>query len=401
MLSAHSVAIAAALLFALSVSVLLVLTKQHHGVLTMDSAVGIQKFHVEPTPRVGGVGIYLGLLLAWGVVQGKEVRDILGIILLAGIPALAFGLLEDITKRVGVLTRLLATMAGGLVACLLSGIALNRLNVHGLDWLLSMTPVAVIVTAFAVGGVANAINIIDGFHGLASGTSIIALLALAAIAARSDDAPLALACILVAAPVVGFWLVNYPWGKLFMGDGGAYFVGFALAWLAVLLPMRNPVVSPWASLLVCAYPIIEVLYSVVRRCVSHRSPGAPDNYHLHSLIKTKVIRPKLSAMGVKNTNVRNAAVSPIVWSFASMPAIVAIAFFDQSLLLVLASMACLFLYHAAHSYLTRMKPVGQSAAPESSPSPGPNCPWVLTCQSACHERDLFLFNGGGNRLSTS
>src|SRR6185369_5387974 len=323
MLSAHSVAIAAALLFALSVSVLLVLTKQHHGVLTMDSAVGIQKFHVEPTPRVGGVGIYLGLLLAWIVVRDKEVRDILGIILLSGIPALACGLLEDITKRVGVLPRLLATMAGGVLAWLLSGIALNRLDVHGLDWLMAMTPVAVFVTAPAIGGVANAINIIDGFHGLASGTSIIALLALAAISVRADDAPLALACILVAAAVVGFWLVNYPWGKLFMGDGGAYFVGFALAWLAVLLPVRNAEVSPWASLLVCAYLIIEVLYSVLRRYVSHQSPGAADSNHLHSLIKTKLIRPRLSALGL-HSNVRNAAVSPIVWSLAAAPAFVAI-----------------------------------------------------------------------------
>jgi UDP-N-acetylmuramyl pentapeptide phosphotransferase/UDP-N-acetylglucosamine-1-phosphate transferase len=407
MLVTHSLSIAAALACALSVSVLLVLTKQHHGALTLDSAIGIQKFHVEPTPRVGGVGIYLGLLLAWMVVQDKDVKDILGIILLAGIPALACGLLEDVTKRVGVLPRLLATMASGVVAWLLTGIALNRLDVHGLDWLMAVTPVAVIVTALAIGGIANAINIIDGFHGLASGTSIIALLALAAIAVRADDAPLVLACILVAAAVVGFWLVNYPWGKLFMGDGGAYFVGFALAWLAVLLPVRNPEVSAWASLLVCAYPVIEVLYSMVRRYVSRQSPGAPDNDHLHSLIKTKLIRPKLSAIGVSK-NVRNAAVSPIVWCFASVPALVAIAFFDDSLLLVIASMACLLLYHAAHSYLMQIDRVYKFVPRRSSASSvtgRPTCPWELTCQSECADREIKSASGNGlspsNRLSPS
>ena len=91
--------ILAAFLCALAVSVLLVLTKDHHGHLTMDSAVGVQKFHVQPTPRVGGVGIYLGLLLAWIVVPDQAVKNILGIVLVAGIPALACGLLEDVTKR--------------------------------------------------------------------------------------------------------------------------------------------------------------------------------------------------------------------------------------------------------------------------------------------------------------
>jgi UDP-N-acetylmuramyl pentapeptide phosphotransferase/UDP-N-acetylglucosamine-1-phosphate transferase len=348
-LSGQAVPVMAAVLCALGVSILLVLTKRHHGHLTMDSAIGVQKAHVHPTPRVGGVGIFLGLVMAWLLVRDPAVKVILGTILLAGIPALVCGLLEDVTKVVGVRTRLIATMASGVLAWMLTGIALNRLDVHGLDGLLALTPVAVLFTAFAVGGVANAINIIDGFHGLASGTTILALLALAAIAVNAADPQLAIACILVAAAVAGFWLVNYPWGKLFLGDGGAYFSGFALAWLAVLLPVRNPEVSAWASLLVCAYPIIEVLYSVVRRYVRRQSPGAPDSRHLHSLIKTQFIRKKLPWA---TKGVRNAAVSPIVWSFASFPAILAVVFFDHSSLLISALVLCLLLYHIAYSRLS-------------------------------------------------
>jgi UDP-N-acetylmuramyl pentapeptide phosphotransferase/UDP-N-acetylglucosamine-1-phosphate transferase len=333
---------------AFATCLLVVLTKEHHGHLTMDSVIGVQKFHVSPTPRVGGIGIYLGLWLAWFLTPDKAVKGILSVILLAGFPALACGLLEDVTKVVGVRLRLLATIASGVLAWMLTGIALTRLDVHGLDGLLAVTPVAVLFTAFAVAGVANAINIIDGFHGLASGTTIMALLAIAAIALRSADPQLAIACVLVAAALVGFWLVNYPWGKLFLGDGGAYFAGFALAWLAVLLPVRNPDVSPWASLLVCAYPIIEVLYSVVRRYVARQSPGEADSRHLHSLVKTELIRKKLHWA---SKGLRNAAVSPIVWGFASFPAILAIAFFDRSALLISAFVFCLVLYHLTYSYL--------------------------------------------------
>lgn len=349
--------ILAAFLCALGISVLLVATKDHHGHLTMDSAVGVQKFHVHPTPRVGGVGIYLGLLLGWIVVPDQAVKNILGVVLVAGIPALACGLLEDVTKRVGVMPRLLATMASGVLAWLLTGIALNRLDVRGLDAIMALTPVAVLFTAFAVAGVANAINIIDGFHGLASGTTILALLALAAMSMRSDDPQLALACILVAAAVAGFWLVNYPWGKLFMGDGGAYFVGFGLAWLAVLVPMRNPEVSVWAPMLVCAYPVIEVLYSVMRRHRRRQSPGAPDSQHLHSLIKTQFIRKKLP---YANKAVQHAAVSPIAWTFTSVPALFAVALFDQSLLLIFASLACLWIYHRAYRHLAPAKDTTQA-----------------------------------------
>jgi UDP-N-acetylmuramyl pentapeptide phosphotransferase/UDP-N-acetylglucosamine-1-phosphate transferase len=344
--------IMAALVCALVISVLLVLTKRHHGHLTLDSAIGVQKSHVDPTPRVGGVGIYLGLLTAWLVVRDPAVKDILGVVLLAGLPALACGLMEDVTKQIGVSPRLLATMASGVLACMMTGLALDRLDIRGLDWIMTVTPVAVIFTAFMIAGVANAINIIDGFHGLASGTTIIALLALAAISVRADDPPLALACVVVAAAVAGFWLVNYPWGKLFMGDGGAYFVGFALAWLAVLVPVRNPEVSVWAPLLVCAYPVIEVIYSIVRRYVGRQSPGAPDSGHLHSLIKKKLIRRKLGWM---KKGARNAAVAPIIWAFTALAAITAIAAFDRPLFLAFASIAYLLLYHMAYRYLVAQR----------------------------------------------
>jgi UDP-N-acetylmuramyl pentapeptide phosphotransferase/UDP-N-acetylglucosamine-1-phosphate transferase len=349
----HAPAIAVAVLTALGVSLAIVLTQRHHGHLTTDSVFGVQKFHLQPTSRIGGVGIYLGLLLASLLVKDPAARKILVTLVLAGIPALAFGLLEDITKRVGVLTRLLATMVSGVLAWWISGIALNCLDIPFVDDALQLLPVAVLFTAFAVGGVANAVNIIDGFHGLASGTVMIALLALAAIAAQAGDAPLALVCVLVAATVAGFWLVNFPWGKLFLGDGGAYFAGFALAWLAVLLPMRNSDVSPWAGLLVCAYPVIEAIYSIVRRRLVHQSPGSADCLHMHSLIKTQIIRKKLAHWPQQR---KNAAVSPLLWCFAALPASMAMAWYNApTRWLMLGMVACVLVYHQSYRRLAALR----------------------------------------------
>ena len=311
----------------LAVSLLLVLTQRHHGHLTMDSMIGVQKFHDQPTPRIGGAAIYAAVLAAWFWIPSAAVRDVLRVLLLAGLPALLVGFAEDLTKRVGVRARLLATMASGVAAWLMTDVALRRLEVPLLDLLLLWTPAAIVFTSFAVAGIANAVNIIDGFHGLASGTTIIALGTLGLIAQLAGDPVLALACVLVAAAVGGFWLVNYPWGRLFLGDGGAYFAGFALGWLAVLLPVRNPEISAWASLLACAYPVIEVLYSIWRRFRSRRSPGAPDSEHLHSLIKVRVIRPGLPWA---SRGVRNAAVAPFLWVFALVPATLAVLLRDDA-----------------------------------------------------------------------
>ena len=329
---------------------LLVFTAGSHGRFSMDSPGAIQKFHSHPTPRVGGIGIYLALVAASLLVPDPDASRILATVLLAGIPALLVGLIEDVTKRVRVLPRLFATMASGALACGISGVTLTHLGVPGIDSLLKLAPVALLFTAFAVSGVANAINIIDGFHGLASGTTTICLLALAGIAALVGDNALALTAVVVAAAVAGFWLVNFPWGKLFLGDGGAYFAGFALAWMAVLLPVRNADVSPWASALVCAYPIIEVLYSIVRRRLLHQSAGEADRSHLHSLVATHVVQPRLQNL---NPALQNSAVSVLMWVWAAAPALGALAFYRRMDLLVMCFVACALAYHVLYRRLCR------------------------------------------------
>jgi UDP-N-acetylmuramyl pentapeptide phosphotransferase/UDP-N-acetylglucosamine-1-phosphate transferase len=268
--------------------VLLVITKRWHGAMTMDFTDGVQKFHTAPTPRVGGVPIVLGLIVAWGKAPA-DVQAMLTPILFAGMPAFLFGVAEDITKRVGVMQRLLATMASGLLAWWITDYSLSRIDVWGVDALLQFTLVSVIFTAFAVGGVANAINIIDGFNGLASTMATLAFIGFGMIAWQVGDTTLASVALILAACVWGFFWVNWPFGKLFLGDGGSYFIGFALAWVAVLLIERNPGVSAFAALVICVHPVTEVLLSIFRRKVRKDHPGMPDRLHFHSLVKRRYV----------------------------------------------------------------------------------------------------------------
>jgi UDP-N-acetylmuramyl pentapeptide phosphotransferase/UDP-N-acetylglucosamine-1-phosphate transferase len=287
-LTALSPSASAAFFAALLCALLLVLTKGWHGSLSMDETAGIQKAHEHPTPRVGGIALVVGVVAAWTVAK-PDTQAILGPLLLAGIPAFVFGLAEDVTKRVSVMSRLLATMLSGVMGWFITGVSVTSLQLPGLDWLLTFVGFSVMFTAFAVGGVANAVNIVDGFNGLASGFVILAMTGLALIAFSVNDANLAIACVSVAAAALGFFVINWPWGKLFLGDGGSYFGGFSLAWAAVLLVERNDTVTPFATLLLCIHPVFEVLFSMFRRQFRKEHPGHPDRLHLHSLLHRRVV----------------------------------------------------------------------------------------------------------------
>ena len=330
----------------------------------MDSTNGIQKFHTEPTPRVGGLPILIGLFVAW-FFASRDISRMLGLMLIAGLPAFCFGLAEDITKRVGVRERLLATIASGAIACYLNDGGLNRLDVWGIDALMRYWPISLAFTAFAVGGVANSINIIDGFNGLAGGAILISLCALGLVASSTGDRELAELCFIVGGVVIGFLCVNFPLGKIFLGDGGAYLMGFLLAWSAVLLLVRNPGVSVWSPLLACGFPVIEVAYSIWRRRRHKMDPGSPDRLHLHSLVKVRLVLPTFKHL---RPVYRNALVSPMMWAYAMIPATLGVVVYANTPLLIVSFILSIGLYHAIYSKLERRRSVRKDPSHDGLPA---------------------------------
>lgn len=337
------------------VAILIVMTGRWHAELTADSSAGIQKVHQGFTPRIGGVGIFVGYVAAAFLVQGTTSYSQMLVwdLLVATSPALMFGLAEDMTKRVGTKERLLATMTSGVVAWYLTGYALFRVDVPGIDSILAFTPIAVLFTAFAIGGVANAINMIDGFNGLASGTVIICLAAMGFMAWQVGDDKIVLLVLIISATTLGFFLVNFPYGRLFLGDGGAYMLGFMTAWIAVMLSARHPeYISPWAPLLACAYPILEAVFSMGRRIMRGLAMDQPDRTHLHSLIYRRVV-PRF--IKTSNKTIRNAAVSPFLWAFASIPAILSVLLKGNTVACIFALLGTALLYAYLYARLSHFR----------------------------------------------
>lgn len=329
-----SLALVIAFATSLCTALLLVLTQRLHGHLTLDSHDGVQKLHAAPTPRVGGVALAAGAL-AGGLMLDGEAARLWALIGGAALLAFAAGLIEDLTKRVGALMRLLATIAAGLIFCLVTSYHVERADIPGLDLALGFAPFAVLFTAVAIGGVANAVNIIDGVNGLASGTAIIILTGFALIAREAGDPALMQVCLLAIAALLGFFFLNFPAGRIFLGDAGAYATGFVLAAVAVVLPLRNPELSPLVGLLALAYPVTETLISIQRRIAREGThPGQPDRLHLHSLVYRSRARRLARRLG--QPQLRNALTSVILWSLSLLSVGLMVLARDSSALILLS-----------------------------------------------------------------
>jgi UDP-N-acetylmuramyl pentapeptide phosphotransferase/UDP-N-acetylglucosamine-1-phosphate transferase len=225
-----------------------------------------------------------------------------------------------------------------------------RLDVPGLDALLRWTPFAVAFTIFAVGGVANAINIIDGYNGLAGGHAVIVLAAISYVSALVGDAFLYMATLAMIGALLGFLCWNYPKGRIFMGDGGAYLLGFWLGEISVLLVVRHPEVSPWFPLMLLVFPIFETVFSMYRRkIVLGLSPGQPDRSHMHQVIYRLLSRSTTAVQDPMQMTRQNSKVAPYFWIMTLCCAVPAVLLWKETVWLVSASvvfcLAYVLLYH--------------------------------------------------------
>jgi len=294
---------------------------------------GPQKFHGRAVPRIGGVAIVFGVLagVIWLLAQDAA-KGVVAIVLLAcAFPVFAAGLAEDLTKSQSPRRRLFFTAVSAALAVGLADAVITRTAIPGLDWVVGFPLGAALVTVFVVTGVANAVNIIDGFNGLASMCVVLMLAGLAYVAFQIGDSLIGWLALAGIGAVLGFFAWNFPGGLVFLGDGGAYFLGFYLAELAILLLHRNPLLSPMFPLLLCIYPVFETLFSIYRRkWLRGRPVGMPDAAHLHSLIYRRFLRWAAGEATPREQAMRNSMTSPYLWMLCSLSVVPAVLWYDDT-----------------------------------------------------------------------
>lgn len=317
-----------------------------------------RRVHGRPAPRLGGIGIVGALLAAaawaWHA-DAPAVAALIGLLLLCGAPSFLAGLMEDLTGRVRPAWRLMATALSAGLAVVLLGATIARTDLWGVDWLVSFPVGAAFLAVFAVTGIANAFNIIDGFNGLAAMCAVMMLLAIAYVGSQVGDGLLVAVALAAAGAVLGFFVWNYPAGLIFLGDGGAYFIGFFVAELGVLL-LRNDEVSPLFPLMMVIYPVFETLFSMYRRRVLRGQPvGVPDGVHLHSLVYSRLLRWAVGSKDAAALTRRNAMTAPYLWLLCMLAVVPSVLFWDDTA--VLGSFILLFglTYTVLYAMIVRFK----------------------------------------------
>jgi UDP-N-acetylmuramyl pentapeptide phosphotransferase/UDP-N-acetylglucosamine-1-phosphate transferase len=334
----------AAFLASIGLCALLLCSRRAHERLSSDATLpGLHKVHKSPVPRVGGFGILAGVAAGALVLQTGELQW-MALFLLAALPAFAGGFLEDLTKKVSPYSRLLFAFGAAAVGFVLLDGRITDLDLPGDDHLFQYQVFAFGFTLFAVGGFAHATNIVDGMNGLMGFTATVILAAIAWVAYLTGDRTILGAALILAAATLGFLVWNFPRGVIFAGDGGAYFLGFAIAELAVLLVHRNSEVSPWFALLVLWYPVWETIFSMYRRkAIRGRSPAHADGLHLHTLVYRRIVRLRGRPVA------RNAATTVCMLAVCLTTVLPAVAFWDETWALQ-AFAAC---FAAAYVWLYR------------------------------------------------
>lgn len=325
-----------------------------------------QRFHAGAVPRLGGVGMvtgWLAVLWAWwgwqtlapGALPWLDLHQVVGwsaVVLVV----VVVGVLEDVTQRVPVRWRLLCSAFAAALAVGWLDAQVPRLGWPWLDAYWQQVPLLGMGLALlAVAGLPHAFNLIDGYNGLAASVAVLIALGLAYVAWQVQDWELVYLMLALVAVTLGFLLWNYPHGKVFAGDGGAYLWGIVIAVASVLLVRRHPEVSPWCVMLLLVYPVWETLFSVYRKVSRGDSPGKADALHLHQLVHRRLVPPVPHPDPARSMRARNNRTTPYLVALALLSALPAALWWRQTPVLVAGCVLFVLVYVVSYVAIVRFK----------------------------------------------
>ena len=322
-----SMAVISALSISLSVNIFILFLARRVRFLagSRSNLNAVQAAHSRLTPRLGGVSIFFALICSFAFISLDVSVHYFSIIFAASFLFIV-GLCEDLGWNVSPRKRIIVAIFSSLVAIFLLGAWISRadfpiLNIWMSHWALGV-PLTLIVTV----GITNGFNLIDGVNGLAAFTGIISLFGIALVANLSGYASMSQPSLIVAAAILGFALVNYPFGLIFLGDAGAYTVGFIISWFAIDLTNSVSNVSVWSMLLIVFWPVADTLMAIWRRSSKRSKVTQPDRLHFHQIVMRTL---EISFFHRERRHVTNPLATLILLPLISAPTATGVLFWNQ------------------------------------------------------------------------
>ncbi|MFS0555770.1 glycosyltransferase family 4 protein [Brevibacillus sp. 179-C9.3 HS] len=243
-----------------------------------------RKVHTRIMPRMGGLAIYIGYLVAFFLfVPYTSLSEMLGIFI-GGTIVMIVGMLDD-KYQLSPKWKLLGQLVATAIVVIPFGLKIGVVNLpysgsidFSSGWLYWL---AIPITMFWIVGVTNAVNLIDGLDGLSAGVSAIAAGTMGVMALLMDDYKVATYCFVLLGAILGFLYFNFHPARLFMGDTGSLFLGFNLAALSIMGFKEALFVSFIIPIVVLGVPLWDTFFAIVRRIVNKKPISSPDKGHLH------------------------------------------------------------------------------------------------------------------------
>ncbi|ATF15973.1 MraY family glycosyltransferase [Brevibacillus porteri] len=243
-----------------------------------------RKVHTRIMPRMGGLAIYIGYLVAFFLfVPYTSISEMLGIFIGSTI-VMVVGMLDD-KYQLSPKWKLLGQLVATAIVVIPFGLKIGVVNLpysgsidFSSGWLFWL---AIPLTMFWIVGVTNAVNLIDGLDGLSAGVSAIAAGTMGVMALLMDDYKVATYCFVLLGAILGFLYFNFHPARLFMGDTGSLFLGFNLAALSIMGFKEALFVSFIIPIVVLGVPLWDTFFAIVRRIVNKKPISSPDKGHLH------------------------------------------------------------------------------------------------------------------------
>ncbi|MBZ8182361.1 MAG: MraY family glycosyltransferase [Oscillatoria sp. PMC 1051.18] len=264
---------------------------------------GDRKVHKRPMVRLGGVSIFAGTLTALAIVwwlggfetvSPEKELEVWGVTL-GGIAFFLIGLADDLFNLTPT-SRLIMQTGVASLAWWLGEVRIEFLSVP-FDGLVHLSWLSLPVTVFWLVGMVNAINWIDGLDGLAAGVSGIAAVVMLIVTLFMQQPAAAMIAAAIAGGALGFLRYNFNPAEIFMGDGGAYFLGFTLAGVgAIGLVKTTAVTAVLLPYLILAVPILDMSAVIVSRLSNGKSPFSADKRHLHHRLLKAGISQRLAVL---------------------------------------------------------------------------------------------------------
>lgn len=263
--------------------------------------------HTKPVPRMGGLAIFGAFILGYMLFARTSIQMLS--ILIGGFIIVLTGVFDDI-KPVSAKVKFVLQIIAACVVVFYGDIVLNHIDMLGLNFNFP-TPINYIVTILFIVAITNAINLIDGLDGLASGVSSIyfGTISIIAFILNKQQGLDTILSLIMLGSTLGFLLHNFYPAKIFMGDTGSLFLGFTISVIALLGFKATTLTSLVIPLLILAIPIFDTALAIFRRLLKGEGIMSPDKEHFHhQLLKMKFNVPS-TVLIIYGINILFAAVS--------------------------------------------------------------------------------------------